>query len=141
MAEALIGMAGVGVMGSNLAMNMERNGYTVVVWDRDPSFLEKVMASVGAGRKITSAKTPEEFVRAIKRPRKIMMMVKAGPPVDWTIEQFKPFLEAGDILIDGGNSWYEDTRRREADLSAAGFRFIGSGVSGGEEGALLGPSL
>ncbi|MBA3767950.1 MAG: NADP-dependent phosphogluconate dehydrogenase [Acidobacteria bacterium] len=141
MAEALIGMAGVGVIGSNLAMNMERNGFPVVVWDRDPSFLEKAMASVGAGKNITSAKTPEEFVRAIKRPRKIMIMVKAGPPVDWTIEQFKPFLEAGDILIDGGNSWYEDTRRREADLSAEGFRFIGSGVSGGEEGALMGPSL
>ena len=141
MAEALIGMAGVGVMGSNLAMNMERNGFAVVVWDRDPSFLEKAMANVGAGLSITSAKTPEEFVRAIKRPRKIMMMVKAGAPVDWTIEQFKPFLEAGDILIDGGNSWYEDTRRREAALSAEGFRFIGSGVSGGEEGALLGPSL
>ncbi|MBA3804412.1 MAG: NADP-dependent phosphogluconate dehydrogenase [Acidobacteria bacterium] len=141
MAEALIGMAGVGVMGSNLAMNMERNGFPVVVWDRDPSFLEKAMANVGAGLRITSAKTPEEFVRAIKRPRKIMIMVKAGPPVDWTIEQFKPFLEADDILIDGGNSWYEDTRRREAALSAEGFRFIGSGVSGGEEGALHGPSL
>ena len=93
MAEAEIGMAGVGVMGSNLAMNMERNGFPVVVWDRDPSFLEKAMASVGAGLRITSAKTPEEFVRAIKRPRKIMIMVKAGPPVDWTIEQFKPYLE------------------------------------------------
>ena len=141
MAEALIGMAGVGVMGSNLAMNMERNGFPVVVWDRDPSFLEKAMGNVGDDKNITSAKTPEEFVRSIRRPRKIMIMVKAGPPVDWTIEQFKPFLEAGDILIDGGNSWYEDTRRREADLSAEGLRFIGSGVSGGEEGALLGPSL
>jgi 6-phosphogluconate dehydrogenase len=141
MAEAEIGMAGVGVMGSNLAMNMERNGFPVVVWDRDPSFLEKAMANVRQGLRITSAKTPEEFVRAIARPRKIMIMVKAGPPVDWTIEQFKPFLEAGDILIDGGNSWFEDTRRREAALSAEGLRFIGSGVSGGEEGALLGPSL
>lgn len=141
MAEALIGMAGVGVMGSNLARNMERNGYTVVVWDRDPAFLEKAMGGVGKGLRITSAKTPEEFVRAIRRPRKIMMMVKAGPPVDWTIEQFKPYLDAGDILIDGGNSWFEDTRRREGALSAEGFRFIGSGVSGGEEGALWGPSL
>ncbi|HEV2912925.1 MAG TPA: NADP-dependent phosphogluconate dehydrogenase [Pyrinomonadaceae bacterium] len=142
MAQAVeIGMAGVGVMGSNLALNMERNGFPVVVWDRDPSFVEKVMASVGRDKRITSAKTPEEFVRAIGRPRKIMIMVKAGPPVDWTIEQFKPYLEAGDILIDGGNSWFEDTRRREAALDAAGLRFIGSGVSGGEEGALLGPSL
>ncbi|HEX8141283.1 MAG TPA: NADP-dependent phosphogluconate dehydrogenase [Pyrinomonadaceae bacterium] len=141
MAEAEIGMAGMGVMGSNLALNMERNGFAVVVWDRDPSYVEKALESVGRDKRITSAKTPEEFVRAIKRPRKIVIMVKAGPPVDWTIEQFKPFLEAGDILIDGGNSWFEDTRRRESALSAAGLRFIGSGVSGGEEGALWGPSL
>jgi 6-phosphogluconate dehydrogenase len=142
MAEAVeIGMAGVGVMGSNLALNMERNGYAVVVWDRDPSYVEKALASVGPGKRITSAATPEEFVRSIRRPRKIMIMVKAGQPVDWTIEQFKPFLEPGDILIDGGNSWYEDTRRREAALKAEGFRFVGSGVSGGEEGALWGPSL
>jgi 6-phosphogluconate dehydrogenase len=136
-----IGMAGMGVMGSNLALNMERNGYPVVVWDRDPSYVEKALAGIGSGKRITSAATPEEFVRAVGRPRKIMIMVKAGPPVDWTIEQFKPFLEAGDILIDGGNSWYEDTRRREAALKAEGLRFVGSGVSGGEEGALWGPSL
>lgn len=141
MAEADIGMAGVGVMGSNLARNMERNGFQVVVWDRDPAFLAEAMSHVAAGQRITSAATPEEFVRAIKRPRKIMIMVKAGPPVDWTIEQFKPFLETDDILIDGGNSFFQDTRRREADLAAAGLRFIGSGVSGGEEGALHGPSL
>ncbi|HEY6187749.1 MAG TPA: NADP-dependent phosphogluconate dehydrogenase [Pyrinomonadaceae bacterium] len=141
MAEAAIGMAGVGVMGSNLALNMERNGFPVVVWDRDASYVEKALESVGPDKRITSAPTPEEFVRSIKRPRKIMIMVKAGPPVDWTIEQFKPFLEAGDILIDGGNSWFEDTRRREAALSGEGLRFIGSGVSGGEEGALHGPSL
>src|SRR5215210_4227677 len=141
MAEAEVGMAGMGVMGSNLALNMERNGFPVVVWDRDPSYVEKALASVGPDKRITSAKTPEEFVRSIRRPRKIMIMVKAGQPVDWTIDQFKPFLEPGDILIDGGNSWYEDTRRREAALKAEGFRFIGSGVSGGEEGALWGPSL
>jgi 6-phosphogluconate dehydrogenase len=141
MADALIGMAGVGVMGSNLALNMESKGFPVVVWDRDPSFLAKAMANVGSGKRITPAQTPEEFIRAIKRPRKVMIMVKAGPPVDWTIDQFKPFLEPGDILIDGGNSWFEDTRRREATLKASGLRFIGSGVSGGEEGALHGPSL
>src|SRR5688500_13207360 len=98
-AEADIGMAGVGVMGSNLALNMERNGFPVVAWDRDPAFLSKAIAHFGAGKRITAARTPEEFVRAIKRPRKIMIMVKAGPPIDWTIEQFKPFLEKGDILI------------------------------------------
>jgi 6-phosphogluconate dehydrogenase len=141
MADALVGMAGVGVMGSNLALNMESKGFPVVVWDRDPSYVAKALASVPAGKRITAATTPEEFVRSIKRPRKIMIMVKAGPPVDWTIEQFKPFLEPGDILIDGGNSWFEDTRRREAALKAEGFHFIGSGVSGGEEGALHGPSL
>ncbi|MBV9209912.1 MAG: NADP-dependent phosphogluconate dehydrogenase, partial [Acidobacteria bacterium] len=139
--EADIGMAGVGVMGSNLALNMESKGFSVVVWDRSPEFLEKAMDAVGSDRRITAAKSAEEFVRALKRPRKIMMMVKAGSPVDWTIEQFKPFLEAGDILIDGGNSEFTDTMRREAALKDEGLRFIGSGVSGGEEGALHGPSL
>ncbi|HEY0545087.1 MAG TPA: NADP-dependent phosphogluconate dehydrogenase [Pyrinomonadaceae bacterium] len=141
MMEADIGMAGLGVMGWNLALNMESKGFSVVVWNRETPVAEKMAQSVGEGRRITAAKTAEEFVRALKRPRKIMMMVKAGPPVDWTIEQFKPFLEAGDILIDGGNSEYTDTIRREAALKEEGLRFIGSGVSGGEEGALHGPSL
>ena len=141
MSEADIGMAGVGVMGSNLALNMERNGFAVVIWDHTPDFVEKAIAGIGPGKRIQAAKTPEEFARAIKRPRKIMMMVKAGAPVDWTVDQFKPYLEKGDILIDGGNSWFEDTRRREAALAEQGFLFIGSGVSGGEEGALNGPSL
>jgi 6-phosphogluconate dehydrogenase len=141
MEEAEIGMAGVGVMGSNLAFNMERNGFAVAAWDRDPALLDKLKTAAGTDKRIIPSLSPEEFVRSIRRPRKIMIMVKAGPPVDWTIEQFKPFLEADDILIDGGNSWFEDTRRREAALSAEGLRFIGSGVSGGEEGALLGPSL
>ena len=139
--EADIGMAGVGVMGSNLALNMERHGFAVAVWDRDFAFVEKTMQHVGGDRRIFPTKTPAEFVRAIKRPRKIMLMVKAGEPVDWTIEQFKPFLEAGDILIDGGNSEFKDTMQREAALREAGLRFIGSGVSGGEEGALNGASL
>jgi 6-phosphogluconate dehydrogenase len=141
MAEADIGIAGVGVMGSNLARNMERNGFAVVVWDRDLKFTAEAMSHVAAGQRISATKTPEEFVRALKRPRKIMMMIKAGPPVDWTVEQFQPFLEKDDILIDGGNSFFQDTRRREAALATAGLRFIGSGVSGGEEGALHGPSL
>ena len=141
MPEADIGMAGVGVMGSNLALNMEHCGFAVVVWDRDPKFVAEAMSHVGKDKRISAAMTPEEFVRSLKRPRKIMIMVKAGPPVDWTIDQFKPFLERDDILIDGGNSWFEDTRRREAALAEEGFRFIGSGVSGGEEGALHGPSL
>ena len=141
MAGADIGMAGLGVMGLNLALNMEHHGFKVAVWDREAAAVDKFIAGAGAGKGITAAQTPEGFVRALERPRKIMLMVKAGAPVDWTIEQFKPFLEAGDILIDGGNSWFEDTRRREAALRADGLRFIGSGVSGGEDGALHGPSL
>jgi 6-phosphogluconate dehydrogenase len=141
MADADIGMAGLGVMGLNLALNIERNGHTVAIWNREPTAVDSFVAGEGKGKRIVGTRTPEEFVRAIKRPRKIMMMVKAGPPVDWTIDQFKPFLEDGDILIDGGNSWFEDTQRREKSLTAEGFHFIGSGVSGGEEGALHGPSL
>jgi 6-phosphogluconate dehydrogenase len=141
MAEADIGMAGLGVMGLNLALNMERNGYHVAIWNREIPSVEAFMAGEGSGKSFTPTRTPEEFVKSLKRPRRIMMMIKAGAPVDWTIDQFKPFLDDGDILIDGGNSWFEDTRRREAALRAENLRFVGSGVSGGEEGALLGPSL
>jgi 6-phosphogluconate dehydrogenase len=141
MAEADIGMAGLGVMGLNLAQNMERNGHTVAIWNREATAVDEFMASEGAGKRFVPTKTPEEFVKSLKRPRKIVMLIKAGAPVDWTIAQFKPFLDAGDILIDGGNSLFEDTRRREAALRDENLRFIGSGVSGGEEGALWGPSL
>ncbi|MDQ3821097.1 MAG: NADP-dependent phosphogluconate dehydrogenase [Acidobacteriota bacterium] len=141
MAEADIGMAGLGVMGLNLAQNMERNGHTVAIWNRELEDIDKFMADEGEGRRFVPTKSPEDFVKSLKRPRRIMMMIKAGPPVDWTMDQFKPYLEAGDILIDGGNSWFQDTRRREAELRAVNLRFVGSGVSGGEEGALWGPSL
>ena len=141
MAEADIGMAGLGVMGLNLALNMERNGHTVAIWNREPAAVDKFMAGEGSDKRFVGTKSPEEFVKSLKRPRKIVMLIKAGAPVDWTMDQFKPFLEEGDILIDGGNSWFEDTRRREAALRAENLRFIGSGVSGGEEGALWGPSL
>ncbi|HEV7373124.1 MAG TPA: NADP-dependent phosphogluconate dehydrogenase [Pyrinomonadaceae bacterium] len=141
MAEADIGMAGLGVMGLNLAQNMERNGYTVAIWNRDAADVDEFMAGKGEGKRFVPTKSPEEFVKSLKRPRKIVMLIKAGAPVDWTIEQFKPFLEPGDILIDGGNSLFEDTRRREAALRDENLRFVGSGVSGGEEGALWGPSL
>lgn len=141
MAEADIGMAGLGVMGLNLAHNMERNGYTVAIWNRDAADVDKFMAGEGEGKHFVPTRSAEEFVKSLKRPRRIMMMIKAGAPVDWTIDQFKPFLEPGDILIDGGNSWFEDTQRREQALRAENLRFIGSGVSGGEEGALWGPSL
>ncbi|MDT4965664.1 MAG: 6-phosphogluconate dehydrogenase [Acidobacteriota bacterium] len=141
MAEADIGMAGLGVMGLNLAQNMERNGYTVAIWNRELEAVDEFMAGKASGKHFVPTKSPEEFVRSLKRPRRIVMLIKAGAPVDWTIDQFKPFLEPGDILIDGGNSWFEDTQRREAALRAEDLHFIGSGVSGGEEGALKGPSL
>ena len=135
------GIAGVGVMGSSLALNMERKGYSVVVWDREPALIEAFVAEKAPGKRVMARAAPEELARALKRPRRILLMVKAGAPVDWTIEQLKPALAAGDILIDGGNSWFEDTRRREAALAQEGLRFIGMGVSGGERGALEGPAL
>lgn len=141
MSQANFGMAGMGVMGSNLALNIERNGFTVAAWDIDFSYLEKFINGIGAGKNIVITHTAEEFVKSLERPRRVMIMVKAGAPVDWVIEQFTPFMEEGDIIIDGGNSEFQDTIRREASLKAKGFRFIGSGVSGGEEGALNGPSL
>ncbi len=143
MAEGLadIGLIGLAVMGSNLAQNIERNGFTVAVWNRDPARVDEFMNAVGPGRKFIGARAPQAFVAALARPRKIMLLVKAGEATDWTIDQIKPFLEPGDILIDGGNALYHDTIRREKALRAEGLNFIGCGVSGGEEGALWGPSL
>ncbi|MCA1621049.1 MAG: NADP-dependent phosphogluconate dehydrogenase [Acidobacteria bacterium] len=142
---ANIGMIGLAVMGENLARNIERNGYTVAVYNRPPSRDEpdrvKTFMKENASGKFVGAHTPEEFVKSLERPRKIILLVKAGDPVDWTIDQIKPHLEAGDIIIDGGNSYFMDTERREKQLKAEGFNFIGSGVSGGEKGALWGPSL
>ena len=137
---ANIGMIGLGVMGQNLALNIERNGYSVAVWDRDPGVRANFLAN-NVGKRIIDANSPEEFVRALERPRKIILLVKAGDPVDWTINLIKPFLNNGDIVIDGGNSHFKDTERREQQLRSEGFFMIGSGTSGGEKGALLGPSL
>src|SRR5215212_1050976 len=142
---ANIGMIGLAVMGENLARNIERNGWTVAVYNRPPSRDEPdrvttFMRENGSG-KFIGTRTPEEFVKSLERPRKIILLVKAGDPVDWTIDQIKPFLEEGDIIIDGGNSYFMDTERREKALKAEGLNFIGSGVSGGEKGALWGPSL
>src|SRR6202158_4533941 len=137
---AKIGMIGLAVMGENLAMNIERNGFPIAVFNRDPAKVDSFVART-QGKQVIPTKSPEEFVRALERPRKVILLVKAGDPVDWTINQIKPFLEAGDIVIDGGNSYFVDTERREKALKAEGFNFIGSGVSGGEKGALWGPSL
>ena len=137
---ANIGMIGLGVMGQNLALNIERNGYAVAVWDRDPAVRQRFLANT-EGKRIVDSNSPEEFVRLLERPRKIILLVKAGDPVDWTINLIKPFLDNGDIIIDGGNSHFKDTERREQQLRAEGYFMIGSGTSGGEKGALLGPSL
>jgi 6-phosphogluconate dehydrogenase len=142
---ANIGMIGLAVMGENLARNIERNGYSVAVYNRPPGKDEpdrvKTFMTENAGKQFIGAHTPEEFVKALERPRKIILLVKAGDPVDWTINQIKPYLEPGDIIIDGGNSYFMDTERREKQLKQEGLNFIGSGVSGGEKGALWGPSL
>ncbi len=137
---AKIGMIGLGVMGQNLALNIERNGYPIAAYDREPPVLDSFIARE-SGKHIIGAHSPEEFVCALERPRKIILLVKAGDPVDWTINLIKSFLNEGDIIIDGGNSHFKDTERRERELKASGLFMIGSGTSGGEKGALLGPSL
>ena len=137
---ASIGLIGLGVMGQNLALNIERNGFPIAVYDREPSVLDAFVARE-TGKQIIGAHTPEEFVHSLERPRKIILLVKAGDPVDWTIDLIKPALEAGDIIIDGGNSHFKDTERRQRELLTSGLFMIGSGTSGGEKGALLGPSL
>lgn len=135
-----IGLIGLGVMGQNLALNIERNGYPIAVFDREAAVTEKY-ARLHQDKKISGAGSPEEFVRSLARPRKIVLLVKAGDPVDWTIDLIKPYLDPGDIIIDGGNSHFKDTERRQQSLLSSGLHLIGSGISGGEEGALLGPSL
>ena len=137
---AKIGLIGLAVMGENLAMNIERNGYPIAVFNRDPKKVD-AFVSRAEGKRVVGTRSPEEFVRSLERPRKVILLVKAGDPVDWTIDQIKPYLDRDDIIIDGGNSYFKDTARREQQLKAEGFRFIGSGVSGGEKGALWGPSL
>src|SRR5438874_12547885 len=142
---AQVGMIGLAVMGENLARNIERNGYSVAVYNRppgkdEPDRVTKFMEE-NAGKQFIGTRTPEDFVKALERPRKIILLVKAGDPVDWTVNQIKPYLDKGDIIIDGGNSYFMDTERREKQLKEEGIYFIGSGVSGGEKGALWGPSL
>jgi 6-phosphogluconate dehydrogenase len=137
---ASIGLIGLGVMGQNLSLNIERNGYPIAVYDREADVLD-AFVDRQTGKQIFGAHSPEEFVKSLAKPRKIILLVKAGPPVDWTIDLIKPFLEQGDIIIDGGNSHFKETERRERELKANGFFMIGSGTSGGEKGALWGPSL
>jgi 6-phosphogluconate dehydrogenase len=135
------GLIGLAVMGQNLVLNVERNGFKVAVYNRTTATKDEFMAGPAAGKHIGGADTIEEFVSMLKKPRKIQIMVKAGPPVDAVIDQLLPFLEPGDLVIDGGNSFFQDSERREKELGARGIGFLGLGVSGGEEGALWGPSL
>ena len=136
-----IGLIGLAVMGQNLVLNMNDHGYTVVVYNRTTSKVDDFLANEAKGTKIQGAHSIEELVAKLKRPRRIMMLVKAGKPVDDFIAQITPHLEPGDIIIDGGNSLFDDTNRRQRELEAKGLLFIGTGVSGGEEGARRGPSI
>jgi 6-phosphogluconate dehydrogenase len=135
------GLIGLAVMGENLVLNIERNGYSVAVYNRTAEKTRDFIADKAVGKQITAVFSPEELVNQLKSPRKIMIMVKAGRPVDAVIEQLKPHLAPGDLIIDGGNSFYLDTERRSNSLAEDNINFIGVGVSGGEEGALWGPSI
>lgn len=139
--QSQFGMIGLGVMGENLALNVEDHGFSVAVWNYETDWVDRFLNEHGANRQLTGTKTLEELTRSLSRPRRMMMMIKAGAPVDMTMEKLKPLMEEGDILIDGGNSWFKDTQRREADFRAHNLNFMGMGVSGGEEGARHGPSL
>ncbi|HCM26672.1 MAG TPA: phosphogluconate dehydrogenase (NADP(+)-dependent, decarboxylating) [Treponema sp.] len=141
MAKADIGLVGLAVMGENLVLNMESKGFSVAVFNRTTSKVDDFMKGRGAGKKITGCKSLAELAAALSKPRKAMIMVKAGQAVDDTIEQLIGVFEPGDVIIDGGNSNYQDTFRRTAYVESKGLLFIGTGVSGGEEGALTGPSI
>ncbi|CCE61609.1 hypothetical protein TPHA_0A05350 [Tetrapisispora phaffii CBS 4417] len=135
------GLIGLAVMGQNLILNVADHGYTVSCFNRTTSKVDHFLANEAKGKSIVGCHSIQEFVASIKRPRKIMMLVKAGSPVDALIAELLPFLEKGDIIIDGGNSHFPDTDRRYAELTGKGILYVGSGVSGGEEGARYGPSL
>jgi 6-phosphogluconate dehydrogenase len=141
MSQADFGLIGLAVMGENLVLNVESRGFSCAVYNRTTSKVDAFINGRAAGKNFIGAHSVEELVGALKRPRKVMLLVKAGWVVDSFIEQLVPHLEEGDIIIDGGNSYYEDSIRRTKELAEKGIRFIGTGVSGGEEGALTGPSI
>ncbi|MDT0328442.1 NADP-dependent phosphogluconate dehydrogenase [Nocardiopsis lambiniae] len=138
---AQIGVTGLAVMGRNLARNFARNGYTVAVHNRTVARTRALIEEFGGEGDFVAAETAEEFVAALERPRRLVVMVKAGEPTDAVIAEFAPLLEPGDMIVDGGNAHFADTRRRERELRERGVHFVGTGVSGGEEGALHGPSI
>ncbi len=141
MSKSDIGLIGLAVMGENLVLNMESKGFSVSVYNRTTAVTEKFAEGRAKGKNIVATKTLEEFVDSLASPRKAMIMVKAGGPVDAVIDQLVPLLDEGDIIIDGGNSLWTDTQRREKALKEKGLHYVGCGVSGGEEGALKGPSM
>ena len=140
MTKGTFGLIGLGTMGRNLALNFESRGYAVTVWNLETDWTDAFLRA-HAGLRFTGAKTLQELAAALERPRRIIMMIPAGDPVESMIGKLQPLLDGGDVLVDGGNSWYEDTRRREAQVRPSGVHYVGCGVSGGEEGARYGPSL
>src|SRR5499427_5871872 len=136
-----IGLIGLAVMGQNLVLNMNDHGYKVAVFNRTTSKVDEFINHEAKGTQVVGAHSAEELCKLLKRPRRVMLMVKAGEVVDQTIEHVLPNLEKGDIIIDGGNSLFTDTNRRTKTLAEKGILFIGTGVSGGEEGARFGPSI
>jgi len=136
-----IGLIGLAVMGQNLILNMADHGFQVAAYNRTTQKVDEFMAGSARNKSIIGCRSPEELVQNLKRPRRLMLMVKAGEPVDQTIRQLSPLLEAGDIIIDGGNSYFLDTERRIKELESHGIQYLGTGVSGGEEGARHGPSI
>lgn len=139
--EYKIGVVGLGVMGHNLALNMERNGFPVAGYDLDAARTQAFLEGPAAGKQIIGVDSPAALMASLETPRRVLMMVPAGAPVDSAIAHLVPHMQPGDILMDGGNSHFMDTERRSRELEAQGFQFIGTGVSGGEEGALWGPSI
>ncbi|OZQ63499.1 NAD(P)-binding domain-containing protein, partial [Paenibacillus taichungensis] len=140
MAKQQIGVIGLAVMGKNLALNIESRGFSVSVFNRSPEKTNDLLKEA-EGKNLTGTFSIEEFVASLESPRKILIMVQAGYATDATIEQLLPHLDEGDIIIDGGNAYFPDTQRRSKELEDKGIRFIGTGVSGGEEGALKGPAI
>jgi 6-phosphogluconate dehydrogenase len=138
--NANFGVVGLAVMGRNLALNIEEHGFRVAVWNLEAPATTKFLADNG-GKKLVGTNSLAELVAALERPRRILMMIMAGKPVDEVLAQLKPILQPGDVVIDGGNTHFAETRRREEDMRKSGFHFVGMGVSGGEEGARRGPSL
>ncbi len=135
------GLVGLAVMGENLALNVESKGFSVAVWNRTTSKVDDFIKGRAKGKNFVGCHSPQELADALESPRKVMLMVKSGPATDAMIEQLIPVLDKGDLIIDGGNSYFKDTERRSKELAEKGLLFIGTGVSGGEEGALLGPSI